>query len=339
MVKRGYRGSGRSASKAPYLYGAIITIVIVAAVPVFAWFYGVQSPWNFQISTTQTGQTGQTGTTPGQVVQTGLVPVTKPVDLTVQDRLAGGAIASGTAYLYNPTTKMLLETLTVGSDGTISSNLAYLSGTNLAIRITKSGYVDTWIPVSVPMMSAVDAESLTVNAIPIYQKNVGTGSVAAVLGSNGSALTDEALYNITSTDLSIAMTLTNTEDNSGWSKSYDLLNGVNQGLWAKIYCNNSDLAITGYQRAVTRGSTTYYFIEIPESSFDKQKIGNEYPTYKGSYGFTLNVDMGSLSDGEVERLTVDIMDYFDPDYFALNGNGGPNQAELCDFILDFQGDA
>ncbi len=273
--------------------------------------------------------------TPGGGIGTGEV-INKPLKFSLTSPYEGSAVPSASIYVYD-TNNVLLETLTTGADGTISTALPYQSGTQLRIKVTATNYVTQWHTVTVPKMLKADAETLTYNYIPLTAKNIGTGTVVAMLNSNGSAMADGGIYNVTSTPLSVTFTVVNTEDNSGWATSQDPITGVNQGLWAKIYSNGSDLNINGVSYTVTRGTTTYYFVQIPDSAFDKQKVGNEYPQYKGTYSLTLSFAVGGLSNGEVEKLTVDIMEYFDPAYFAIHGSGGPLQTELCDFEMYAQG--
>jgi hypothetical protein len=122
-------------------------ILVIALILLFLWYNGY-----IQFAIKQ----------PQQQTAEEFVAVNKPIKFSLTDPLKGSAVASANIYIYTPD-KILRESLTTGSDGTVTSALPYKSDSVLYVKVVKSGYVTSWFTVTVPKMSPADAQSLTFN--------------------------------------------------------------------------------------------------------------------------------------------------------------------------------
>jgi hypothetical protein len=305
-----------------------LLIYLLLGILVLAVFGVIKLP---NYSQTTVPPTGGGGTTPA-----GTVVVTKPLKIFVQDALGGGPIASATVNVYNMN-HVRIDNATTGSDGTATTGNSYTSGTQLILNVSKSSDMNEFVTITVPQMTPADAQAQTTNPVTVGEYVIGTGALTVVNTANGTSLHTGYWMNFTTdsvTQYTVTVTLTNTVDNTGWLTSYDPLDGVNQGLITKIYSSSTGLAVTGdISTVVNRGGVNYFFHPIQDSQFDKQKVGTTYPTYQGTSTFTITINKGSLAAGSSETLTIDIREYFDPAYFNLYGNGGPNDASLTSFTL------
>lgn len=296
----------------------LVIILIFGA----AWYFGY-----LNLSTIPTGQIPQTGT----------VDVTKPIKFSLIDPLAGSAIQSATIEIYG-TDKVLKESLITssgsGEEGTCSTAMPYKSGTTLWIKISKAGYVTRWVTVTVPKMSQADAQSLTYNYIPLNTVNLGTYSIK-IMDQFGNVYSSGGTANFTTlgtNSLTLTVTVYNTEDNSGYISSVNPIIGQSLGSTVRFYSSGSALAISGFQSSVTRGSTTYYFVDLSDDAMTRQKVGEQY-TKTGTTSFTINVNKGSLASGNSENLVFNLYGYFDKNYFSQYGTGGELATSLASFTL------
>jgi hypothetical protein len=255
----------------------------------------------------------------------GLVNVNKGMAISLLDPYAGSAISSATIDILTPQ-GVPLESISSGS-GAVNTALTYASGTSLIFKISKTNYVTEFIPYTVPQMTATDDANQRRFSVPLTDVLVGTPVITAIL-ANGTSVTTGTGENFTGdgvTQYVITFTVYNTVDNTGWKTTYDSQNGVNQGIVMKVSANSSMTSIQGISDMVQRGSTTFYLQPIPDTSFDKQKVGNTYLT-NGAYSFTVTFNKGSLSGNEL--WTFQLQDYFDSAVFAQMGSGGANAANL-----------
>lgn len=262
-----------------------------------------------------------------------LVSVNKPLKFSLTDPLAGAAIGSANIYIYGPD-KVLRETLTTASDGTVVSALPYASDTTIYVKVVKSGYVTRWFTITVPKMTPADAESLTSNYIALQTVNLGTYTIKAVdqfgnTYASGGSLNFTALGAST---VSVTFTIYNTEDNSGYVSSYDFINGINLNAVFQTSTGGSSVVVNGAGNSVQRGTTTYWLTVLSDDGLTRQIIGQTY-VKPGQTSVVITFNKGALSAGQSQAFTFNLMAYFDPAYFASQGIGGPEAVTLASFSL------
>jgi hypothetical protein len=259
--------------------------------------------------------------------------VNKPVKFALSDPLAGVAIASANIYIYGQD-KVLKESLTTDSAGTVTSALPYQSDGVINVKVVKSGYVTRWFAVTIPEMSPADAQSLTSNFVPLQTYNLGTHTIK-VTDQFGNSYTTGGTLNFTAlgaTTVSVTITIYNTEDNSGYISSHDYLNGINLNAVLLSSTPGSSVTVTGAGSSVMRGTTTYWISVLNDDGLTRQLVGNQY-VKPGVTSVTITFGKGSLAAGSTQAFTFNLQDYFDQSYFTTNGIGGPDAASLASFSL------
>jgi hypothetical protein len=263
----------------------------------------------------------------------GLVAVTKPVDFYLVDKYGGGGVASATLTIYNEDL-VQLESLTTGSDGTISTSAAYRSGTVLWVKASKSNAM-RWYKVVVPKMSPADAQALTVNGPITLEFFSYNAPSLAVRDSAGNTYTDGGSLNKTSGGTpgtsSVVLTVSwfQGTDNKGYMESFD---PVNQVDWKAILVvkvsgtNYENVVVTGFPNSVEKGTAIYYWTEIDPSTLTKWKVGSEYKL-PGTGSFTFSLDLTGYS-GDAADLDIYIYYYADGDYFVQKGSWGPDSLSV-----------
>jgi hypothetical protein len=262
-----------------------------------------------------------------------LVPVNKPIKFALSDPLAGAAIASANVYIYGPD-KVLKESLTTVSDGTVTSALPYQSDSVIYVKVAKTGYVTRWFTVTVPKMTPADAQSLTSNFVPLQTYNLGTYTIK-ITDQFGNSYTSGGSLNFTAlgaTTVSVTITIYNTKDNSGYVSSYDYLNGINLNAVLLASTPGSSVTVTGAGSSVMRGTTTYWISVLSDDGLTRQLVGNQY-VKPGVTSVTITFGKGSLTAGNSQAFTFTVYGYFDQNYFATNGIGGPDAVSLATFSL------
>jgi hypothetical protein len=300
-------------------------IVAILLILFLLWYAGF-----FKIEVKQqVTQPPQAPTTPGGE----LVSVNKPIKFALSDPLAGAAIGSANVYIYGPD-KVLKESLTTASDGTVTSALPYQSDSVIYVKVAKAGYVTRWFTVTVPKMSPADAQSLTSNFVPLQTYNLGTYTIK-VTDQFGNSYTSGGSLNFTAlgaTTVSVTITIYNTEDNSGYISSYDYLNSINLNAVLLSSTAGSSVTVTGAGSSVMRGTTTYWISVLSDDGLTRQLVGNQY-VKPGVTSVTITFGKGSLAAGSSQAFTFTVYGYFDQNYFATNGIGGPDAVSLATFSL------
>jgi len=300
------------------IHVVLIAVTLLAAL----WFTGILSFNPEQV------------TIPTPEDDSGLVTVNKPLKFSLSDPLGGSAIASANVYIYG-TDKVLKESLTTASDGTVTSALPYQSGDTINVKVAKSGYVTRWFSITVPKMSPADAQSLTSNFIALQTYNLGTYTLK-VTDQFGNTYSDGGTMNFTTlgaSTVSVTVTLYNTEDNSGYISSFDKLNDISLNAAMVTSTAGSKATVSGAGSSVTRGTTSYWINVVSDDGLTRQLVGNQY-VKPGVTSVTLTFGKGSLAAGDTEAYTFTLYDYFDQSYFASNGIGGPDAASLTSLTLN-----
>lgn len=259
------------------------------------------------------------------------IDVTKQLKVTVMDELAGSPIGSATVVIRDAQ-GLPQETLATLSDGSATSSMLYTSGASLIFEISKAGYVTSFFSKTVPKMAPADAESLSVNPITIKAVKTAVPTIT-VLDSNGAPVSDGATLNFSGTSMTFTVTVANTLDNSGWKTTTDPLNKVNLGLVAKATASNGAV-ISGTGSLISRPEGAHLVTPIPDNAICKQKVGNDYPVYKGVYSYSITVNKGTLASGQTTVITIKVIGNFDTQYFNAYGIGSPSETVLATFTFN-----
>lgn len=332
------------------------TIILIALLFFGAWFvYYEYTLGNIPgqpkvVSIVQQWTSGQytytlwsNGTTTTVVTGTGIAPPpsSQPLLLyfTAIDPISGtGAIASAEIYLYD-TNNVMLENLTTAASGAIASALPYTPGTPLVAEIVKTNYVTRYVAFNVPSVATVTTYNQPVYPMQLQTIYLGSYTVKCV-DSSGDSIGTGGFYNFTTnstTSVSITFTVYEATDNKGYWSSYDPINAVNQNMIWYGSTTDSYVTVQGgtpYQR----GTTTYYVSVLPDgypipsgqsniAGLTRVKVGNNYPA-QGICSVTYNFGKGSLTAGSTTTFSYSMYDYSDQSYFAANGVGGPNAANI-----------
>jgi hypothetical protein len=262
-----------------------------------------------------------------------LVDVNKKINFALTNEYAGSALASKTLYVYDSDGETLLETLTTGSDGTVSTAYTYNSGTALYCK-----YINTndkqWFAITVPKMNKADAESATTNSIPLKSFAIGTYTDGLTVGAT--TINDAGSYNFTTTGTTptFKYTITNTgADNTGLKESYDPV--YKQDWWVVIYVTFSG---TDYEKCIVYGfsydwvlgSTHYVAGKLDAYALTKHKVGSNYKSL-GTTDFVFNLDGTGVPATGSFTMQIECYAYASPTY-AMNhgGNFGVSSVELCE---------
>jgi len=304
-------------------------IALILLIALAAWYYGY-------IKIKIPGEISQPPTQPPSLPSSELVPVNKPLKFALTDPLAGAAIPTATIGIYGPD-KVLRESLTTSSDGTVTSALPYQSDSVIYVKVAKAGYVTRWFQITVPRMTPADAQSLTSNFIALATYNLGTYTIKAT-DQFGNTYTSGGSLNFTAlgvTTISVTFTIYNTEDNSGYVSSFDYLNGINLNAAFLTSTGGSSVTVTGAGSSVQRGTTTYWITILSDDGLTRQLIGNTY-VKPGVSSVTITFGKGALTAGSSQTFTFTLYGYFDQSYFATNGIGGPDAVSLATFTLNLK---
>lgn len=296
--------------------------ILLLGLLIFAWYGGYIKFETQSIATvTQTETAALEG-----------VAVNKPLLISVVDPIAGQSVASATVKIYDGTT--LMETLTTGSNGQVTTAMPYPSGKRLNIYI-ESGNSKKWVTITVPYMNQADAQATSTNYVTLPFFTLGTYSIK-VIDQFGNVYTSGGTLNFTtlgSDTVSLTIQIYNTQDNTGYESSHDPISNVDWKAVFRAYATNPSFIVSGFERNVERGTTSYYLKVIPDDGLIRQKVGTQY-VKPGVYTFTITLQKGSLAAGSSEVLTLDLFAYFDPNYFATTGIGSNDQLQLATFTLN-----
>jgi len=302
--------------------------VIAIAVLLMAWWFGAFS---------------FLGVTPPEVpeVPATLVSVNKPVQFAVMDPLAGSALGVMTINVYDGT--QLLESLTTAATGLVTSSQPYASDRVLNVQVVgNTTYCTKWTTVTIPRMSAADAQSLTTNYVLLNTRTLGTFAIRIFNDSGGAALTTADVVNMSSyktTPLKLTVTLANSVDNTGYISSYDPLNRINLNAAVVTSSSTSYLTIQNAGTYAPRGTVSNWLQTCNDDLITKHLVGGVY-TKPGSQSYTVTIYAGSLPDGASganQTVTFNLYKNFDTTYFAAQGIGGPDAAAIgsATFTLTF----
>jgi len=268
-----------------------------------------------------------------------LVPVNKVLDFALTDQYAGSALATKTLVVYDSDGSTQLESLTTGADGTITTAFTYPSDKVVYVYYESSNDKQ-WFQVTVPKMNPADAESATVNSIPLKSFAVGTYT-ASTLKFGGTAITDGGTYNKTASGASQTFTysIANTgNDNTGYVDSYDTI--YDHNLFAVMYVtfsntNYETVLVYGFDHDYTLGTTHYVAKVLDDYALTKHKVGNTYLS-NGVQDVTFSLDLtGYSGDACVMQIYLNL--YSDPAYAMTHGGAyGVEKVEADELTVTLQ---
>jgi len=266
-------------------------------------------------------------------IETDLVSVNKPMKFALLDPLAGSAIPNASIMLYGAD-NVMRESLETGSDGTVTSALPYESDTVLYAMIEESGYVTKWTTVTVPKMSAADAESLSSNFVSLQTYDLGTYTIKVTdqFGNSYDSLDTLNFTTLGASSVTLTITIYNTEDNSGYISSYDRLNAVDLDAVMVTSTEGSDATVSGAGSGVTRGANSYWLSEVSPDGMTRQLVGSTY-VKSGVTSMSITLGEGAIGANETQDFVFGLYGYFDMGYFMQNGIGGPDALLLTSFTL------
>ncbi len=279
------------------------------------------------------------GVIPGPTsTQTGnLVDVTKPIRLVVMDEYAGAAVSSASVQIYRGT--MPVETLTSGSDGTVTSALTYRSGETLNVYITK-GSSKYWAALTVPKMSPLDAQSLAYNPVTVKTFTVGTYTIT-VVRSTGAALSSGGTFDFSAagvTQESFTISVFNTADNTGYITSSNPIENRKLGAFLEVSVtgtNYDKFIVSGLSGYRTTGSGNTWTRPVSDAEISRVKVGNTV-IRPGSFSTVITIDAGPASSGQSATLTIKLNLFADETRFLTVGDKGPDALVAATFTLTLQ---
>lgn len=312
-----------------------VIVLFCTAILLGAWWTGFLAPLGIQGPAS-----GGSGYIPGITSPTqggGYVSVTKPIQFSVMDSLAGSKVVSASVYLYDTNGKLLESLTTDGTTGLVSSSVPYASGTVLNVKVAKTNYVTVWETITVPYMNEADAQALTTNYYQLETYTLGTYSFTAV-NSAGSAISSADTINITnyaSTPYQITFSVRNSVDNTGYISSHDEVNNIDLNAAVLTSSSTSYMTIQNAGTYAPRGTVSNWIQVMDDDGLTKEKVGNTY-VKQGVQSFTLTFYKGTLTSAANQTVTLDLYKYFDAGYFAAQGIGGPDASTAASqFTLTF----
>ena len=262
----------------------------------------------------------------------GQVTATKQLKVVVIDELAGGAVDGTTnaVVVYDSDGKTTLETLTLSSGAATTAN-SYPSGKQLVFKYYYDTTIDSYKfwSVTVPTMSAADAESLTTNNVVLRTREAGVYT-DSLITSAGTTITDGLEFNLTGTGndtLTATYSMYETTDNCGYPSFHDTIYNVDLRpmIWATLSGGQYDqISLSGFDGSFAKGSTQYYYKYITDNDISKYKVGNDY-VYPGANAFSFSWNAVGFANTTTTETTLQLWFkvYSSADYMQQYGAYGP----------------
>jgi hypothetical protein len=274
----------------------------------------------------------------GGGARTDQVDVMKPMKFALTDKYGGSALTSKSLKIYDSDGATLLESLTTGADGTVTSAFTYPSGKKIHVKYESSNDKQWW-DLTVPQMNEKDAEALSYNYIALQSFSIGT--YTDTLKFSATTISDGGSYNFTASGVQQTFTysLANTgNDNTGLISSYDPIYAMR---WEPVVyitlsgTNYEKVLVYGMDWDFTLGTTHYLATELDAYTLTKHKVGNEYKS-SGTVDITFSLD-GTGYSGTGTTLQIYVYMYSDPQYTMNHGgNYGADKVELAEHTVTLQ---
>jgi hypothetical protein len=266
----------------------------------------------------------------------GKVDVNKLLKFAFTDEWAGTAANAKTFYVYDGTTKALLESLTTDADGTEPSVYTYPTGTKLFVKFVDAND-KVWYDVTVPGMLPNDADAATYNTIALKDFEIGTYT-GDDLKAGAITFADASTYNQSSngsTPIFVYSLSNSGADNTGLVESYDPVYGCAWDVWVTgtiSGTNASSILVNGVDYQFSVGTTTYFADKINAQALSKWKIGPSYVTgYEGQASCSFGLDLTGYLAASSCTMQLTVYANADPAYAMSHaGNFGVDKVTLAE---------
>jgi len=188
-----------------------------------------------------------------------------PIKFTVRDQIAGGALTSGTIYIYDSAGEKLLETVTY-SNGWETAQ-AYTSGDNIKLFYANSGYLAAPVDFSVPYASS-EYQSYFYAAIDVVHRPGDSQLSISIMDNTGNQVATESAQDGAQMDsdgtLDLTIHLVVTEG-YGLISFEDLYEDEMDAVLLVLKINTTLATISGISAERKEyGGYTYYYWQIED---------------------------------------------------------------------------
>ena len=237
-----------------------VAIVLAVVIVLSVGGYISITPNHVGLAVTSVGNT--TGAGSGNLCAAAL-----PLQFTVFDGLAGGAINAPTMNIYLG--QLIKESPTVSSAGVATTGNSYNTGTNLIIKLSggTGAAVTEFLPFTVPPITCGSNQSN--NIVTIYDVTLGAWTLTAT-GPSGTTFTSTGTKYLSqfpggaSAISTVSVTDSETTTNAGYLTTVDILNSLVQNFVVQAKDTGTGLSITGFNTQQSVGTTRYFFNVCPD---------------------------------------------------------------------------
>ena len=268
---------------------------------------------------------------------TGLEDVNKVLDFALTNEYAGSALASKSLIILDSDGETQLESLTTGADGTISSAFVYPSGKVIYVKYEDSNDKQIF-PITVPQMTASDAQSATVNSIALKSFTIGTYT-SDTLYHGATSIADAGSYNFTASGdtPTFRYGLANSgSDNTGLKDSYDPLYKMNWQTVLYVTFSGTEyekVLVYGFGHDWTLGTTHYVASRLNSYDLTREVDGTHIKS-DGTATFTFSLDGSGYSDSGATTMQIYVYAYSDPVYCQTHGGAyGVEAVQLAEHTV------
>ena len=285
-------------NKGDFWKGFAVAVIVLAAV---VYFTGNPLSYN------DVGQNGAPDTGNGY-------PLQLPIKITVRDKIAGTPVPGGTVYMIDAQGR-IVETLTVGADGTATTALAYKSGEQYKLFYVGTGYGGAPVEFTVPL-AASEAQSYYYAAVDVYHFPSDANLTLSIMDKLGAQVATEigatgASFVDGKAELSLHIVLA---EGYGLVSFDDPVEKEADDVLVVFILNDTLPTISANGLSLQRveyGSNVYYFAKLGDivASIDDPAIKDVGFTvfYSGTSAISLTVKVLTNTDPNVfaSSLTVD----------------------------------
>jgi len=226
----------------------------------------------------------------------------------VRDSIVGTTVSGGTIYILDSNDR-ILETLAVGTDGTVTTALAYATGDQLKLFYVASGYGADPITFTVPYANS-EAQQYYYSAIDVVHFPADANITLSLMDKLGSQVaTESAQSGTTFTDgkaeLSLHMVLS---EGFGLISFNDPIEKEEDDVLLVFTLNDTlpTISANGLNlKRIEYGSTVYYYTTLDDILATVNDPAIKDISFTVFYSGTAAI-----------QLTVQILTHTDPDIFA-----------------------
>ena len=256
-----------------------------------------------------------------------LEAVNKPIKFTVINPYDGAAQDSDADGLKIYTSDLVpVESLNTDAAGQATTSNSYASGAQIYALYAHDSSRQ-WYQITVPKLSAADADSLTTTPITLKTYDYTAPTLSVRTANNATVIADAGEYNQTIGGASPVFTVSWFEgtDGQGYISSFDPVYGIKNEavLVVKVSNTNYDqVSLSGFDGSKESGSAMYYWKALSDETLTKWKVGDSY-RYPGTGSFSFSASLSGYS-GDAADMDIYIYYNADPSWFVSHNNWGPN---------------